>query len=126
MADQVMVTKAKLDSLAEVVSAKSGEPLTLTIDGMTDAVLGMELGITPVGMKTVTTNGLHDVTEYAQAVVNVRPKLYEALTVTPNRQTQYYYPTSIGDYDGFANVTVNPIPSNYGLITWNGSVLTVS
>lgn len=24
------------------------------------------------------------------------------------------------------NVTVNPIPSNYGLITWNGSTLTVS
>ena len=24
------------------------------------------------------------------------------------------------------NVTVNPIPSNYGLITWNGVVLTVS
>ena len=24
------------------------------------------------------------------------------------------------------NVTINPIPSNYGLITWNGSVLTVS
>ena len=23
-------------------------------------------------------------------------------------------------------VTVNPIPSNYGLITWNGSTLTVS
>lgn len=24
------------------------------------------------------------------------------------------------------NFTVNPIPSNYGLITWDGSVLTVS
>jgi len=24
------------------------------------------------------------------------------------------------------NITVNPIPSNYGLITWNGSVITVS
>lgn len=24
------------------------------------------------------------------------------------------------------NITVNPIPSNYGLITWNGSYLTVS
>lgn len=24
------------------------------------------------------------------------------------------------------NVTINPIPSNYGLITWNGSALTVS
>lgn len=25
-----------------------------------------------------------------------------------------------------SNITVNPIPSNYGLITWNGTVLTVS
>lgn len=24
------------------------------------------------------------------------------------------------------NVTINPIPSNYGLIGWNGSILTVS
>lgn len=25
-----------------------------------------------------------------------------------------------------ADVTINPIPQNYGLITWDGSVLTVS
>jgi hypothetical protein len=24
------------------------------------------------------------------------------------------------------NITIDPIPSNYGLITWNGSTLTVS
>ena len=24
------------------------------------------------------------------------------------------------------NIVINPIPSNYGLITWNGSILTVS
>ena len=24
------------------------------------------------------------------------------------------------------NLTINPIPQNYGLITWNGSILTVS
>lgn len=24
------------------------------------------------------------------------------------------------------NIVINPIPSNYGLITWNGSVITVS
>ena len=24
------------------------------------------------------------------------------------------------------HITVNPVPSNYGLITWNGSTLTVS
>ena len=26
----------------------------------------------------------------------------------------------------FSDITINPIPSNYGLITWNGSTLTVS
>ena len=25
-----------------------------------------------------------------------------------------------------SDITINPIPSNYGLITWNGSTLTVS
>ena len=43
--------------------------------------------------------------------------------VTPDSNTQ------ILATDGFImtdNVTINPIPSNYGLITWNGSVLTVS
>lgn len=25
-----------------------------------------------------------------------------------------------------SDITINPIPNNYGLITWNGSVLTVS
>lgn len=43
--------------------------------------------------------------------------------VTPTQQTQTL-PTT-----GFImghDVVVNPIPQNYGLITWNGSVLTVS
>lgn len=43
--------------------------------------------------------------------------------VTPSGQTQ-----TLGTR-GFHmphNVVVNPIPSNYGLITWNGSILTVS
>ena len=44
-------------------------------------------------------------------------------TVTPNSQTQTL---STADLVMTNNVTVNPIPSNYGLITWNGSVLTVS
>ena len=44
-------------------------------------------------------------------------------TVTPSPETQ------VLETHGLVmtgNVTVNPIPSNYGLITWNGSVLTVS
>lgn len=43
--------------------------------------------------------------------------------VTPSAETQTL------DTAGLRlarNVTVNPIPQNYGLITWNGSFLTVS
>lgn len=32
----------------------------------------------------------------------------------------------IGGFKAAENIIINPIPSNYGLITWNGSTLTVS
>jgi len=35
---KVLVTKEKLDTLAESVAAKTGEPLTMTIDEMTAAL----------------------------------------------------------------------------------------
>lgn len=43
--------------------------------------------------------------------------------VTPSGQTQ------VLATDGLlmqGNITINPIPSNYGLVTWDGSALTVS
>lgn len=42
---------------------------------------------------------------------------------TPSSQTQYAptaYMTCLGD------IKINPIPSNYGLITYDGTVITVS
>ena len=49
---------------------------------------------------------------------------YEGATeVTPTQETQTL------ETQGFRlleNIIINPIPSNYGLITWNGSALTVS
>ncbi len=51
------------------------------------------------------------------------PQYQGALTVTPTRETQTLHTNG---YLMGGDVTVNPIPSNYGLITWNGSVLTVS
>lgn len=54
----------------------------------------------------------------------VRPAAYTGeYNVTPTQETQTL-PT-----DGLCmtdNITINPIPSNYGLITWNGTTLTVS
>lgn len=44
-------------------------------------------------------------------------------TITPSAETQTLSTRNLRMTD---NITVNPIPQNYGLITWNGSFLTVS
>lgn len=46
-----------------------------------------------------------------------------AYEVTPTQETQIL-PTELRLIE--RNIVVNPIPSNYGRITWNGTVLTVS
>ena len=46
-----------------------------------------------------------------------------AYEVTPTQSTQILNTADLVMSD---NVVINPIPSNYGLVTWNGSVLTVS
>lgn len=43
--------------------------------------------------------------------------------VTPSAETQTLNTSGLMMSQ---DVTINPIPSNYGLITWNGSTLTVS
>lgn len=52
-----------------------------------------------------------------------RPIYEGAHEVTPSEEIQ------ILETEGKAlneNIVINPIPSNYGLITWNGATLTVS
>ena len=44
-------------------------------------------------------------------------------TVTPSPEAQVL---ETGGLVLTRNLTVNPIPSNYGLITWDGSTITVS
>ncbi len=54
--------------------------------------------------------------------VNVDP--YEgSYTVVPSDEEQIL---EVGGYRMTRNLTINPIPSNYGKITWNGAYLTVS
>lgn len=43
--------------------------------------------------------------------------------VTPSQETQILNTSGL---KATSNIVINPIPSNYGLITWNGSTLTVS
>ena len=46
-----------------------------------------------------------------------------AYTVTPSADAQTLQTNGLRMTD---NITIEPIPSNYGLITWNGSTITVS
>lgn len=43
--------------------------------------------------------------------------------ITPTDETQVLQTAGKWDRE---NIIIKPIPSNYGLITWNGSALTVS
>lgn len=66
----VLVDKQKLDILANAISNKSGEPVTMTLDEMVEAVDGIDTsGITPTGNINITEAGVTDVTEYATATV---------------------------------------------------------
>ena len=74
--------------------------------------------------------GVHDArpvvwgtSEYVPMVTTDLPEYEGPYEATPTRSTQTF-PTS--DKAMTRDFTVNPIPSNYGLITWDGSKLTVS
>ena len=55
---------------------------------------------------------------------HVLPPAYEgSYEVTPS-DTEQVLATDSFYMNG--NITINPIPNNYGLITWNGSTITVS
>ena len=58
------------------------------------------------------------------ARIYVERPLYEGpVEVTPSENTQILETNNFRMGD---NITINPIPSNYGLITWNGAFITVS
>lgn len=68
----VVIDKFKIDLLANAISDKSGEPVTMTLDEMVTAVDGIQTGgggITPTGNIDITQAGVTDVTNYASATV---------------------------------------------------------
>lgn len=51
-------------------------------------------------------------------------KVLRSLSVTPTNESQLFIPEE--GVDGFSRVEVDAIPSNYGLVTYNGSIITIS
>lgn len=52
-----------------------------------------------------------------------RPAYEGETEITPSAETQVLQTNNFRMTD---NITISPIPSNYGLITWDGSTITVS
>lgn len=94
------------DSIRDIASAireKNGTANTYSVAEMGQAIRGIQTGgggITPEGMIQITTNGTHDVTQYASASVNVPTGITPSgdITITEN-----------GSYDvtQYANAIVN-------------------
>lgn len=77
--------------------------------------------IVPMSMENVKIIGMGIETAIVR---NIEGDVYEGeYTITPSQSSQVLQ-TSRKVCN--RNITVNPIPNNYGLITWNGSFLTVS
>lgn len=54
----------------------------------------------------------------------ISPPIYDGPTIITPTQTRQELNTAGYMLDG--NITVEPIPQNYGLITYNGGIITVS
>lgn len=77
---------------------------------------GVTVEITPQDVNVST--GIPVVKEYVDYPAYDGP--YEA---TPTRETQVFLTQNKRMTSDF---TVNPIPSNYGLVTYNGAIITIS
>ncbi len=105
----VVIDKQKLDILANAISSKTNEPLTLTIPEMVQAVDGI---IVPEGTINITQNGNVNVTEYANANVNIEDS---ATLIEKTITTNGSYSALDDNADGYSNVIVNVASSTPNL-----------
>lgn len=90
-------------------------PDRVVLDGECNLILSEDAGC----VVSVTTDG-----DLGVVVETGRLPVYDGPTeITPGTEVQIL---ETNQHQIRSNITINPIPENYGLITWNGSTLTVS
>lgn len=80
---------------------------TVVVDGELSLITQLD-GESGIVTKVVE----HDLPYYSGPVV-----------VTPTKETQIL---NTADKVNTQNITINPIPHNYGLVSWDGRILTIS
>lgn len=82
----------KFTEIANAIREKKGTSALISANNFASEISSIETGITPTGDINITQNGNYDVTEKAQAIVNVQPqgtKTTMLVTFTDDTTAEY-------------------------------------